>query len=96
MNKKGPLALRIAVVALILIFLVVCGAHLGGLSHDDASGVHCIATAIVIALAVVLVMQAAARREGVRLDQATGEHGPVFGSRATLRTLTGVLTPLRC
>jgi len=96
MNKKGPLALRIAVVALILIFLVVCGAHLGGLSHDDASGVHCIASAIVIALAVVLVMQAAARSEGVRLDQATGEHGSLFGSRATLRTLTGVLTPLRC
>ena len=96
MNKKGPLALRIALLALILIFLVVCGAHLGGLSHDDASGMHCIATAIFIAFAVAVVLKDAANRETGRPDHATGEHGPLSGRRATLRQLTGVLTPLRC
>ena len=96
MNKKSHVALRIALLALILIFLVVCGAHLGGLSHDETGGVHSIATAIVIAVAVGLVLQAAANREGVRPDQATGKHGPLFGRRAMPRGLTGVLTPLRC
>jgi uncharacterized membrane protein YoaK (UPF0700 family) len=96
MNKKSHVALRIALLALILIFLVVCGAHLGGLSHDDAGGVHSIATAIVIAVAVALVVQAPANREGVLPDQATGKHGPLFGRRAMPRGLTGVLTPLRC
>jgi hypothetical protein len=96
MNRKGPLALRVALLALILIFLVVCGAHLGGLSHDEAGGVHCIATAIFIAFAVAVVLQAAANRETARPDHATGEHGPLSGRRTTLRRLTGVLTLLRC
>ena len=96
MNKKSHVALRIALLALILIFLVVCGAHLGGLSHDDIGGVHSIATAIVIVIAVGLVLQAAANREGVRPDQAAGRHGPLFGRWAMPRGLTGVLTPLRC
>jgi hypothetical protein len=52
-DKKTHVALRIALLALILVFVVVCGAHLGGLSHDDAGGVHSIATAILIAVAVV-------------------------------------------
>ena len=96
MSKKGHVALRPALLALILIFLVVCGAHLGGLSHDEASGVHCIATAIFIAFAVAVVLQAAANRETARPDHATGERGPLFDRRATPRRLTGVLTPLRC
>jgi membrane protein YdbS with pleckstrin-like domain len=96
MNKKTHVALRIALLALILVFVVVCGAHLGGLRHDDAGGVHSIATAIVIAVAVVLVLRAAANREGVRPHQATLEHGPLFGRRAMPGRLTGVLTPLRC
>jgi hypothetical protein len=41
-------------------------------------------------------VQAAANREGVRPDQATGKHGPLFGRRAMPGRLTGVLTPLRC
>jgi hypothetical protein len=41
-------------------------------------------------------VQAAANREGVLPDQATGKHGPLFGRRAMPRGLTGVLTPLRC
>ena len=96
MNRKRHVALRIALLALILVFVVVCGAHLGGLSHDDGGGVHSIATAIVIAVAVVLVLQAAANWEGVRPHQATGKHGPLFGRRAMPDRFTGVLTPLRC
>ena len=96
MHKKAHVAIRITLLALILIFLVVCGAHLGGLSNDEASGVHCIATAIFIAFAVAVVLQAAANRETGRPDHATGEHGPLSGRRATPRRLTGVLTPLRC
>ena len=95
MNKKGHV-LRIAVLALILIFLVVCGAHLGGLSHDDGGGVHSMATAIVIAVAVALVLQAASNREGVRPDQTTGKQGPLFGRSAMSSGRTGILTPLRC
>jgi magnesium-transporting ATPase (P-type) len=52
-DRKTHVALPIALLALILVFVVVCGAHLGGLSHDDAGGVHSIATAILIAVAVV-------------------------------------------
>jgi hypothetical protein len=87
--------LRVTLLALILIFLVVCGAHLGRLSHDETGGVHCIATAIFIAFAVAAVLQAAANRETARPDHAMGELGPLSGRRATPCRLTGVLTPLR-
>ena len=96
MNKKAHVGIRITLLALILVFMIVCGLHLGGLSHDDGNGKHSIATAIVVALAIALVLQAAANREGVWPHQATGEHGPFSGYRPTPRHLPGVLTPLRC
>ncbi len=96
MNKKAHVAIRITLLALILVFMIVCGLHLGGLSHDDGNGKHSIATAIVVALAIALALQAAANREGVWPHQATGEHGLFSGYRPTPRRLTGVLTPLRC
>jgi len=96
MNKKAHVAIRITLLALILVFMIVCGLHLGGLSHDDGNGKHSIATAIVVALAIALVLQAAANREGVWPHQATGEHGPFSGYGPTPRHLPGVLTPLRC
>src|SRR5881227_279161 len=65
MNKKAHVAIRITLLALILVFMIVCGLHLGGLSHDDGNGKHSIATAIVVALAIALALQAAANREGV-------------------------------
>jgi hypothetical protein len=46
-------------------FSIVCGAHLGGLRHDDSGGAHSINTAFAIAVAVALVLQAAASGEGV-------------------------------
>src|SRR5947207_15606070 len=67
--------------------MIVCGLHLGGLSHDDGNGKHSIATAIVVALAIALALQAAANREGVWPHQATGEHGPFSGYRPTPRHL---------
>src|SRR6266478_8723084 len=37
-NEKTHVALRIALLGLIMVFVIVCGAHLGGLRHDDSGG----------------------------------------------------------
>jgi len=94
-NKRGHFAVRIAVVALLLVFLVVCGAHLGGLSHDDAGGLHSIAMAVVTFLAVALLLGAAARA-GAQRHRSTGGSLAAYAFRAAVAWIQGISRPLRC
>lgn len=96
MTQRANVALRIAPLALVLIFLVVCGAHIGGITHDDARGVHSLATVIVIAVAVALALQAAATRSNALLDGAPTKRWAPVASPVTPGSDPGVLRPLRC
>ncbi|GAC1364085.1 MAG: hypothetical protein NVSMB32_06270 [Actinomycetota bacterium] len=89
------MAIRIGLLGLLLVFLVVCGAHVGGLSHDAASGTHSLEVGIVIVWGAVLGLGALAAPQPV-LRWGGGEPWTAVAPWAASGMNRGVLIPLRC
>jgi len=86
--------LRFTLLALLLVFVIVCGVHVGGLHHDGDA--HALGMAIAITSALALALAAGLSGLSAALDQA-GPGGRLAATSALDDAIgPGVLAPLRC
>jgi len=86
--------LRLTLLVLLLVFVIVCGVHVGGLHHDGDA--HALGMAIAITSALALALAAGLSGLSAALNQA-GPGGRLAATYALADAIDpGVPGPLRC
>ena len=93
-RRRTDALLRLMFMVLLLVFVIVCGVHIGGLHHDGDA--HALGMAIAITSALALALAAGLSGLSAALDQA-GPGGRLAATSALDDAIgPGVLAPLRC